>query len=219
MPHKAETNPPPPSISQQDICSSGSAQLFPGGWNRWSGLVTLFSHCSRNLHHQAKLIIALDFAHQEKKDKLLSILCILTIFVTSQKEHFTLADAVLGGGCAMGLLCMGWKMPQVPKGGTNLVIAELTCTVTQTQSCDLSLPLLHHSLGETETSWALCWPEMLLFYTRHMGGTEKKNNSRILGVCSRFFWTGDIPECVIYVKNFPRKRGSGLPACCTLQST
>lgn len=137
MPHKAETNPPPPSISQQDICS-GSAQLFPGGWNRWSGLVTLFSHCSRNLHHQAKLIIALDFAHQEKKDKLLSILCILTIFVTSQKEHFTLADAVLGGGCAMGLLCMGWKMPPVPKGGTNLVIAELTCTVTQTQSCDLS---------------------------------------------------------------------------------
>lgn len=115
MPHKAETNPPPPSISQQDICSSGSAQLFPGGWNRWSGLVTLFSHCSRNLHHQAKLIIALDFAHQEKKDKLLSILCILTIFVTSQKEHFTLADAVLGGAVQWDSSAWAGKCPQCPR--------------------------------------------------------------------------------------------------------
>lgn len=96
MPQKAETNPPPSSISQQDICCSGSAQVFPGGWNRWSGLVTLSSHCSRNLHHQAKLIIALDFAHQGKKDKLLSILCLLIVLVTPQEEHFTLADAVWG---------------------------------------------------------------------------------------------------------------------------
>lgn len=40
------------------------------------------------------------------------------------------------------------------------------------QSCDLSWHLSSSNLGETETSWALCWPEMLLFYTRHMGGTE-----------------------------------------------
>lgn len=26
---------------------------------------------------------------------------------------------------------MGWKMPQVPKGGTNLVIADLSYTGTQ----------------------------------------------------------------------------------------
>lgn len=67
----------------------------------------------------------------KKKAKLLNISCPLTVLVTSQEEHFTLADAVLGGDCAVGLLCTGWKMPQVPKGGTNLVIADLTCTVTQ----------------------------------------------------------------------------------------
>lgn len=30
-----------------------------------------------------------------------------------------------GGGCAVGLLCMGWKMPQVPENGTNLVTPDL----------------------------------------------------------------------------------------------
>lgn len=52
---------------------------------------------------------------------------------------------------------------------------------------------------------------MLLFYTRHVGGTEKKI---ILG----FEVFLDILEYIIYIKNIPRKRAAGLPACCTLQS-
>lgn len=117
----------------------------------------------------------------------------------------------------MGLLCTGWKMPQVPKGGTNLVIADLTCTVTQrlraVTSDSISPPATWGRLRLLE----LCVDLRCCCSTLDMWEVQnEKKNTKILGICGGVFWTGDILEYVIYINNIPRKRGAGLPACCTL---
>lgn len=120
-----------------------------------------------------------------------------------------------GGGCAMGLLWTGWKMPQ---GRHKFGYCSADLDSDPDSELWPQLALLHQQPGGDRDflSFVLTWDVAALHQT--CGKYRIKNNSRILCVCGRFFWTGDILEYVIYVKNIPRKRGAGLPACCTLQS-
>lgn len=119
----------------------------------------------------SKPLYCIRFCTSGKKAKLLSISCLLIVLVTSHEGHFTLADAVLGGLCS-GTPLQSGKCPKCMKVAQIWLFWPDLHSDPKTESCDLSLHFSTSNLGETETCWALCWPELLLFYIRHVGGTE-----------------------------------------------
>lgn len=179
---------------------STSFQHFPTGhlllrissvvsWvlNRWSRLITLFSHWSRDFHHQANLIIALHFAHQGKKDKLFIISYLLIVLVTSQEEHFTLADAVLGGLCSGAPLDGMENAPSAWEWHKFGYCWPDLHSDPETQELWPQLALLHQQPGGDWDflSFVLTWDVAVLHQT--CGRYRIKNNTRILGVCGGFF--------------------------------
>lgn len=113
--------------------------------------------------------------------------------------------------------CFAWagKCPKCPRVAQTWLL--LTWATQGPRDSELwpQLALLQQQpVGDWDfLSFVLTWDVAVLHQTH--GKYRIKNNTRILGLWWVFL---DILEYIVCIKNIPRRRAAGLPACCTSQS-